>query len=359
MLILDEDFRQLIALRKLINESYDIRVDTCYSLNLAKCKLSHHHYRYLLINNENFSITLINNYINTGLFNGKVIFYNCKKSASETAFSHIFYLDGLPEKSVFDKVITATKQAKTSSFNERLLLQKALNSPDTIKFLFQPQYKKIDFSLHGFELFTRFSLDSVTLPTNKIISGLERNGLMAKFCDLFFSKLAACIDTFSECHLSLNLSLNAIEKLNLAKLIRDCLVKQSIKAEQITVEINEHDFMKMSEKAVMTLYQIRDLGCDICVEGLKTIWSPLPTHSHLINEIKIPINAYVFANIEWKTFMLDKLNDDVRLVVTNIENESQLNLLQNISDDFIVQGYYLSHPQDYTSILKSTYELAY
>ena len=54
-------------------------------------------------------------------------------------------------------------------------------------------------------------------PRQPLLSVL-RYGLMANFADQFFSKLGACLDTFIDSQLAVNLSLYNIEKLNLLTL---------------------------------------------------------------------------------------------------------------------------------------------
>ncbi len=356
MLILDTDFKQLIALRKLVHDTFDIQVDTCYSFEVAKRNIANHSYQYLMLNATQFDLSSILQWVKSNLFGGKVIFFNSVGAVESQPSSNTFYLDGLPKKNVLNGLITTNKVNPRKSFNEREILQKALNSPDTIKFLFQAQYNKQTSHLYGFELFTRFSLDSVTLPTRKIISGIEEYGLMAKFCYLFFNKLAACLDSFSDIRLSINLSLNDIEKLEIAQLLADCLEKVHMDASKITVEINEIDFVSMSDRAIVTLVKIHELGCDICVEGVKSAWKNLPSNYELVSEIKIPVDSFLLNRTEWDSLILQSFGKEIRLVITNIENAEQLQVLQSLPNNFILQGYFLSHPQDYITTLNLTHE---
>ena len=351
ILIVDNDFRQLVELRQLVQASYDIQVDSCYSLELAKQHLHNRCYQYMLLNGQAFDLDVISQWLEVSTFTGKLILFNCSGFTEKLTLDNICYLDDIPKKSTLRRFINVSKQHSNKNFNERALLQKALDDPETIKFLFQPQYKKNNSELHGFELFTRFSLDSVSLPTNKIIAGIESYGLMAKFCYLYFNKLAACIDSFAHCRLSLNLSINDIETLDLAKLISLCLEKAVMKAEQITVEIVESDFFSMSDRAILALKEIHQLGCAISVDGLKNTWTNLPEHSELIDEIKVSVAVFCADPLPWMAFFESKLAQGIRLIITNIEHKEQLAPLASLPGDIVLQGYYYSHPQDYPATL--------
>ena len=357
MLILDKNFKQLIELRKLVQDKYAMHVDTCFDVDLAIINMAKSSYQYLLLNAQHYDLADVFHSLEASDYQGKVIIFNYPEIIPPCANYNYFYLSGKATAQNLDPLITCIKENKHHNFNEKELLQKALSSSENIKFLFQKQYNKEQDKIVGYELFTRFSLDSVSLPTTTIIAGIARYGLMAKFADLFFSKLSACLDTFVDSQLAINMSLYDIEKLNLAKLFSHCFTNINKVPKKITLEIAEQDFIAISEKAAASLYQLKEMGYRISIEGVSDIWYHLPRHHQLIDEIKVPITAYLDNNIPWQSFIAEQLTQKIQLVITNIENNQQLSTLKGMPDNIILQGYYLSQPQEYNTLLTTFNEL--
>ena len=143
----------------------------------------------------------------------------------------------------------------------------------TLSLFFKKQSNKEQDKVIGYELFTRFSLDSVSLATTSIIVGIARYGLMANFAGQFFSKLGACLDTFIDSQLAVNLLLYNIEKLNLLTLFSNCFAKMKTSTNKVTLEIAEQDCITISEKAATSLYQLKRMSDRISLENSQQLIS--------------------------------------------------------------------------------------
>lgn len=149
---------------------------------------------------------------------------------------------------------------------------------------------------------------------------------------------------------SVNLTNKQLSNPNLTELIDTTMVKNSIKPDQLWLEISEKTSIGEEEIAIPMLQNIRKRGVRLCLDDFGTGFSTLRYLSHLpIDVLKIDRSLVgdVDANLESgkivKTVIGLANNLGLSLVAEGVETRAQLDFLKASKCNY-VQGYYFSEP---------------
>ncbi|MFC3192980.1 putative bifunctional diguanylate cyclase/phosphodiesterase [Marinicella sediminis] len=150
--------------------------------------------------------------------------------------------------------------------------------------------------------------------------------------------------------ITINVSAETIQNGDVVKFIQDCLTREQVDAEAITLEVTENTAMHNIESGRDTLSRLQQLGIQIAIDDFGTGYSSL-------NYLKtFPADVIKFD----RSFVSDSRNQTIneeilkaliplchrlgkKVVVEGIENKQQFELLKTMTVSGF-QGYYLSHP---------------
>ena len=229
---------------------------------------------------------------------------------------------------------------------------------------YQPIYSLQSGEIEGFEGLARWNHKTLgdILP-DKFIALAEEIGVIDTLGDQILEK--ACSQMMSLKHkysgdffplLSVNLSCKQFAQPHLARKIEKILDKTGFPGDCLKLEITESVFIEHREKAVETLYQIRDLGVEIHIDDFGTGYSNLSYLLQLpISSLKI--DRSFIAPIEngehnlqiVQTIVMMARSLGLKVVAEGVENEVQLEELKKLNCEG-AQGFYFSKPLNFEDV---------
>ena len=249
--------------------------------------------------------------------------------------------------------------AMSNQITDKLQLETALHDAlenDEFYLVYQPQVSALTKETIGFEALIRWNSPEFGLiPPSKFIPILEETGLIYKVGDWIILKALEFIKSGHSKGKKVSINLSALQCgvdncfKNIKKFINESNVDPSLVEFEVTESILIGDFNKTES----FLSDINNLGCTIALDDFGTGYTSFAYITKLPIDI-IKLDRSLITDIHTNK----NLQDIVRAIVTmckslhidnifeGVETKNELDMVMQLHDKAIVQGYYFSKPLD-------------
>lgn len=232
-------------------------------------------------------------------------------------------------------------------------LKFAVNNRKLINY-YQPIFDPINNQIAGFELLLRWPNDDTFVPPNVFIPIAEEIGLIAQITEIAIEQAFIDIKQWnsdgSQPYVSINLSAIHILQPGLVQSLIALLIKHTLPASCLRLEITESILMEDKTKALACLTELSDIGIDLFLDDFGTGYSSLTYIK------QFPIKAIKIDRSFVKDIGLDSTNEsiiktiisladnlNIHCIAEGVETQQQLTFLTENGCDKI-QGYLISKP---------------
>jgi diguanylate cyclase (GGDEF)-like protein len=286
-----------------------------------------------------------------------IAFYPENGLTSEDLFKHAD-IAMYRAKKIGKNKICFFEEEMQKKFQNRVRIETELKSAivkNQFQLHYQPVINPTNEKLLGFEALIRWYVDGKLRSPDDFINIAEETG---QIISIGAWVIEEAISTLAEWHkkynskltMAINISAHQLSDTKLIQGLDDCLIKHSISAELIDIEITETALLKDTVETHNALNGLSNLNCRLSLDDFGTGFSSI---SHLrnypISVVKIDkslipedqIDKKKIALMEGLVSMASILGLEV--VAEGIETEYQVSLCQRF-DIHHVQGYYYSKP---------------
>jgi diguanylate cyclase (GGDEF)-like protein len=234
-------------------------------------------------------------------------------------------------------------------------LRKAVELQE-LSLAFQPVYHTQSGHLMGAEALLRWeSKNQGTVSPAEFIPLAEECGLILPIGEWVMHQACQTAAQWQKSglqplHIAVNLSSRQFQRGNVPELVRVALEHSGLPADQLTLEITESLLLKDDQETLNSLYELRELGCDIAIDDFGTGFSSLSYLKRFpVNIIKIdqsfvrdiPHDADDTALVESILSIGRSLK--MGIIAEGVENQQQLSFLKKKRCS-MAQGFFLSKP---------------
>ncbi|WP_332647276.1 bifunctional diguanylate cyclase/phosphodiesterase [Lysinibacillus sp. 54212] len=256
------------------------------------------------------------------------------------------------------KIIIYNPSEHSTSIEEELLVDIQRAMEDNELFLvYQPKISSRENRLVGVEALLRWEHPKHGFLSPAIfIPILERNGLMGPVTDWIIEQVCKQIakwkDTrFAFHQVSVNIPGSYVTSPQLLFMLNSLVEKYSICPKQLELEITETSFVKNLEQAMRAVGEFREKGYSVALDDFGTGLSSLSYLRQMsINTLKID-KAFIdeVVHSEKDEAILRAIISlgqslHLRIVVEGVETVEQVNLINQLCEHPIIQGYYFAKP---------------
>lgn len=224
---------------------------------------------------------------------------------------------------------------------------------------YQPQVNNKTNKIYGMEALIRWNHSKYgILSPAFFIDIVEKNGTINEIGKLVFKEACRKIKELKEFGypkliMSVNISERQLEDVAFLDFVKNTLIEEEVKAEQINMEITERILVKPTENILNVLTELRKIGIKIYIDDFGTKYSSLNyIYSMPIDGIKLDKIFIDRIHNSKKDKILTKniikLAGEICLdvVAEGVEKEEQLDCLISM-DCHKIQGYIFSKPVDF------------
>ncbi|WP_300379546.1 EAL domain-containing protein [Clostridium sp.] len=253
--------------------------------------------------------------------------------------------------------------AMLESLDREFKIEKGLRiaiDNNEIKMVYQPKINTSNEKVMGFEALVRWNSKELGIVSpNEFIPIAESSGIIISLGKYIIDEsFKRCKEltmlTDKDFKMAINLSDVQIRDLEIVEYIKNSLKRYDLNARYIEFEITESIIMKVPEKNVKTLAELKKLGVTLALDDFGTGYSSLSYLRTLpIDVLKIDKSFIDGILIEKKSeYIINSVVElshflDLVVVAEGVETFEQLKYLKDINCD-IIQGYYYSKPIEFT-----------
>ena len=229
---------------------------------------------------------------------------------------------------------------------------------------YQPQYSLLTGKIIAVEALLRWQHpENGLIYPDKFIAVAEETGLIVPIGEWVIE--TACNQLIEwqnkgcpPLRMAINLSARQFWKPNLARTVKDILIKTGVEPGRVDLELTESIIMRDAKNTIDTLNDFHEMGFELSIDDFGTGYSSL---SYLK---RFPINRIKIDRSFVRDITIEKSGDDMvnsiialghcmglKVLAEGVETEDQLNYLKDHGCDE-VQGYYYSKPVPEDEFLK-------
>lgn len=233
-------------------------------------------------------------------------------------------------------------------------LRKAIEE-SSLELYYQPQVNLADHSVHGIEALLRWNHPSHGfIPPDEFIPLAEQTGIIKSLTQWVVNKaLSFAAELHAQgnnIYVSVNISAMNLQEKRFELSIKDLLERYQLPRETLILEVTETSVMQDTNRCLMTLNRLHELGVRLSLDDFGTGHSSLSYIKKLpVQEIKIDRSFVMEMDknpddeviVKTTINMCHSLN--YRVVAEGVENFEICANLKKMGCDYI-QGYYISRP---------------
>lgn len=273
--------------------------------------------------------------VNDLIMNADIAMYHVKNHGKN---NHIYY-----DKHMMNDL-------KEKAFIEKTLRQVLVDN--NLRLVYQPQIDTLSGEVMGYEALVRMP-DNAISPA-KFIPVAEETGMIVDIGRRVTKEVVLELanlkrNGITPKTISINFSVKQIRDIGYIEYLKDLLLKHSVEAEYIDIEITESVMVENQEETLKYLKGLKDIGVSISLDDFGTGYSSLNYLTYLpVDKIKLDKSlSDKFLLNEKNTVILNiiALAHSLSLKVTaeGIESQDQYETLKGVKCDYI-QGYYFDKP---------------
>ena len=249
--------------------------------------------------------------------------------------------------------------AMSNQIADKLLLETALHAAhenNEFYLVYQPQVNALTNETIGFEALIRWNSPEFGLvPPSKFIPILEETGLIYKVGEWVITTVIDFIKSGLSNGKKVSINLSALQcgADNCFKNIKNLITNSNVDPRLLEFEITESILIGDFTKTETFLSDINNIGCTIALDDFGTGYTSFAYITKLPIDI-IKIDRSLITNIHTN----HNLQDIVRAIVTmcksldienvfeGVETKDELDMVMQLNDKAVIQGYYFSKPLD-------------
>lgn len=259
----------------------------------------------------------------------------------------------------FSRTLSETAQ-------DRLQLENALRGAaerGELTLHYQPQIRLRDRTLAGLEALLRWNHpERGNIAPDRFIPLAEEIGLMPSIGRWVLNEACRQMaqwrsDGLTMPRVAVNLSVQQIDRTEIAEDVRVALARHGVAAEQLELEVTESMVMRFPEAARATLQKLRELGVELALDDFGTGYSSLAYLGRLpLNRLKIDRSFVVsighgFSGEAIARSVISLANSlGLETVAEGVETEEQCDFLHRHGCQ-TGQGYWFARPMDAGALL--------
>ncbi len=241
---------------------------------------------------------------------------------------------------------------------ERLSIEGRIrNALDTGEFVpwFQPLIDLRTNRIAGFEALIRWQPPGKrsSIFSDQFIPIAEESGLIVEIGDFMIREVCGQLAAWKrlDIHVAVNVSMRQLRSGTLISTIREALVRHSVPAHCLKLEITESTMMENVGDTAEQLREIKKLGIDISIDDFGTGFSSMG-HLKMLPVDEMKIDRSFVTDVATSPHSQKIVNSIVRLahelqlvvVAEGVEDEQSLAYLRSVDCDY-AQGYYFGKPK--------------
>ncbi|MEG0437609.1 MAG: EAL domain-containing protein [Solibacillus sp.] len=256
-------------------------------------------------------------------------------------------------------------------YEELLLLENKLRKKliqSDFELYYQPKIHAITGELVGMEALIRWFEPGIGyIPPDKFIPLAEERGLIATLGEWTLTTACHQIEQWNKLHntelrVAVNISATHIIQPSFVQKVCQIISETGVNPNHLELEITENIMLNQSEKSIMVLKQLREMGIRIAFDDFGTGYSSIGyLNQYPVDTIKI--DRSFIRNLDSKkdsTTIVSIMNQlgqslGLEVVAEGVETVEELSILKDLNCT-IIQGYYYSKPlsaEDFTKKMTS------
>jgi len=223
--------------------------------------------------------------------------------------------------------------------------------------VFQPKLRIKDLAVTGFESLIRWrDPQGELVPPETFIPLAERSGFIVRLgAWIFESSVNALLDFhrkgWSQCHMSINLSVAQLQHSSILGMLRGVIDKTGVDPRFIDLEITESLAVNDFDATLELLNEIKKMGFSLSLDDFGTGYASLNhLHKMPIDYLKLDRSLIEASNsssgreiVEMIIHLAEKLN--LNVVAEGVEQRSQIDFLKSLECGH-AQGFYYAKPME-------------
>ncbi|GAA6154308.1 putative bifunctional diguanylate cyclase/phosphodiesterase [Pseudoteredinibacter isoporae] len=235
----------------------------------------------------------------------------------------------------------------------------ALDCRTQLDVVFQPKVDRAGL-VSGFEALSRFKSDSRDWPPFDVISHAEQTGKIMDIGYAVFRRVCSELVDWKKFDIpcvpvSVNVSPVQLQDSSFAKSVLNICVDQSVRPNQIEIEITESELIELGGLASASIRELHQFGFKLILDDFGTGYSSFSYLSELpFSGLKVDksLTEKLIESDKHRTILeaIVKMAHHMNMKVTveGVESESEKDLVNKVGSDDI-QGYFFSRPLDVSS----------
>lgn len=269
------------------------------------------------------------------------------------------------------------KDDMDKNHKEILLLENKLRKTITqnaFELYYQPKYLAKTEEIVGMEALIRwFDPKLGYIPPNQFISLAEERGLISLIGE--WTLTTACLQIAkwnqnfnTNLRVAVNISATHFSQPSFIHRVREIIHETGVNPTNLELEITENTMMHHTEKSIIALEQLKEMGITIAIDDFGTGYSSISYLKQFpINAIKIDQSFVRNLDRDENSIAIVSVMNQLgqalglEVVVEGVETAEELLILNNLNCK-IIQGYYYSKPlsvEDLTEKMASFYTLPF